>query len=73
MSTPLQPLPAAPRLLRAEHVVMAAATLALVVLLLPLAFLGAGSVTADEGLTLARSASTAGRAACSARIRVKAR
>jgi hypothetical protein len=34
--------------LRAEHVVMAAATLALVVLLLPLAFLGAGSVTADE-------------------------
>ena len=53
MSTPLQPFPAAPRLLRAEHVVMAAATLALIVLvLLPLAFLVAGSVTADEGLTL---------------------
>src|SRR5499426_727071 len=54
MSTPLQPFPAAPRLLRAEHVVMAGATLALAVLvLLPLAFLVAGSVTADEGLTLA--------------------
>jgi len=53
MSTPLQPFPATPRLLRAEHVVMAAATLALIVLvLLPLAFLVAGSVTADEGLTL---------------------
>ena len=50
MSIPLQPLPAAPRLLRAEHVVMAGATLALVVrVLLPPAFLGAGSVTADEG------------------------
>src|SRR5215475_2983190 len=52
MSTPLQPLPAAPRLLRVEHVVMAGAALALVVLVvLPLAFLVGGSLTGDGGLT----------------------
>jgi len=54
MSTPLQPFPAAPRLVRAEHVVMVGAALALVVLVaLPLAFLVAGSVTAEGGVTLA--------------------
>ena len=54
MSTPLPTIPAAPRLVRAEHVVMATTVLALVVLVvLPLAFLVAGSVTADGGLTLA--------------------
>jgi iron(III) transport system permease protein len=54
MSTPLQPFPAAPRLVRAEHVVLAGAALALVVLVvLPLVFLVAGSLTADDGVTLA--------------------
>jgi iron(III) transport system permease protein len=54
MSTRLQPFPAAPRLVRAEHVVMAGAALALVVLVaLPLAFLVAGSVTAEGAITLA--------------------
>jgi iron(III) transport system permease protein len=54
MSTRLQPFPGAPRLVRAEHVVMAGAMLALVVLVaLPLAFLVAGSVTAEGGITLA--------------------
>jgi len=54
MSTPLQPFPAAVRLVRAEHVVMAGAALALVVLVaLPLAFLVAGSVTSEGGVTLA--------------------
>jgi len=54
MSTRLQPFPAAPRLVRAEHVVMASAALALVVLVaLPLAFLVAGSVTAEGTVTLA--------------------
>jgi iron(III) transport system permease protein len=68
MSTPLQPFPAAPRRLRAEHLVMAAATLALIVLvLLPLAFLVTGSVTADEGVTLAHF-----REAVSSRLYVQA-
>jgi ABC-type spermidine/putrescine transport system permease subunit II len=54
MSTPLQPFPAAARLVRTEHVVMAGAALALVVLVaLPLAFLVAGSVTSEGGVTLA--------------------
>jgi iron(III) transport system permease protein len=54
MSTPLQPFPVAPRLVRAEHVVMAGAALALVVLVaLPLAFLIGGSLTGDDGPTLA--------------------
>jgi len=54
MSTPPQPLPAAPRHVRAEHVVMAGAVLALVVLvILPLVFLVGGSLTGDSGLTLA--------------------
>jgi ABC-type Fe3+ transport system permease subunit len=54
MSTPLQPFPAASRLVRAEHVVMAGAALALVVLVaLPLACLVAGSVTSEGGVTLA--------------------
>src|SRR5438552_442579 len=54
MSTPLQPFPAAARLVRTEHVVMAGAALALVVLVaLPLAFLVAGSVTSEGGITLA--------------------
>ena len=45
---------AAPRVVRAEHVVMAGSVLALAVLVvLPLAFLGWGSVTADGDLTLA--------------------
>jgi iron(III) transport system permease protein len=54
MWTPLQPFPAAPRLVRAEHVVLAGTALALVVLVvLPLVFLVAGSLTADDGVTLA--------------------
>ena len=54
MSTPHQPLPVSPRFVRAEHVVMAGAALALVVLVaLPLAFLVGGSVTDDGGFTLA--------------------
>ena len=54
MSTPLQAFPAPSRLVRAEHVVMAGAALALVVLVaLPLAFLVGGSLTGDDGLTLA--------------------
>src|SRR5206468_5100537 len=54
MPTPLQPFPVAPRLVRAEHVVMAGAALALVVLVaLPLAFLIGGSLTGDDGPTLA--------------------
>src|SRR5438445_321805 len=54
MSTPRQPFPAAARLVRAEHVVMAGAALALVVLVaLPLAFLVVGSVTSEGGVTLA--------------------
>ena len=54
MSTPLETLPAAPRLVRAEHVVMSGAVLALLVLvILPLAFLVGGSLTGDSGLTLA--------------------
>src|SRR5262245_48643927 len=53
MSTPLETLPAAPRLVRAEHVVMAGAVLALLgLVILPLAFLVGGSVTGDGGLTL---------------------
>src|SRR5437899_1694293 len=53
-STPLQPFAAAPRLVRAEHLVMAGAALALVVLVaLPLAFLVGGSLTGDDGFTLA--------------------
>jgi len=68
MPTPLQPFPAAPRLVRAEHVVMAGAALALVVLVaLPLAFLVAGSVTADGGVTLAHF-----REAVSSRLYVQA-
>jgi ABC-type sulfate transport system permease component len=55
MSTPLQPFPAAARLVRAEHVVLAGAALALVVLVaLPLAFLVAGSATSEDGVTLAQ-------------------
>src|SRR5438067_1237329 len=54
MSTPLQPFPVAARRVRTEHVVMAGAALALVVLVaLPLAFLVAGSVTSEGGITLA--------------------
>src|SRR5439155_1661522 len=54
MSTPLQAFPAPSRLVGAEHVVMAGAALALVVLVaLPLAFLVGGSLTGDDGLTLA--------------------
>jgi len=54
MSTPLQPFPVAPRLVRAEHVVMAGAALALLVLVaLPLAFLIGGSLTGEDGPTLA--------------------
>jgi iron(III) transport system permease protein len=54
MSTPPRTFPATPWLLRAEHVVMAAAALALIVLVaLPLAFLVGGSVTDDGGFTLA--------------------
>jgi iron(III) transport system permease protein len=54
MSTPVQAFPAMPRLVRAEHVVMAGAALALVVLVaLPLAFLVGGSLTGDDGFTLA--------------------
>src|SRR5262245_66602345 len=54
MSTPLPAFPAPSRLVRAEHVVMAGAALALVVLVaLPLAFLVGGSLTGDDGLTLA--------------------
>ena len=53
-STPLQPFAAPPRLVRAEHLVMAGAALALVVLVaLPLAFLVGGSLTGDDGFTLA--------------------
>src|SRR5262245_30774245 len=53
MSTPLSALPAPSRLVRAEHVVMAGAALALVVLVaLPLAFLVGGSLTGDDGFTL---------------------
>jgi iron(III) transport system permease protein len=53
-STRLQPFAAAPRLVRAEHLVMAGAALALVVLVaLPLAFLVGGSLTGDDGFTLA--------------------
>ncbi|MGH7344255.1 MAG: ABC transporter permease [Candidatus Rokuibacteriota bacterium] len=54
MSTPRQPVPVSLRFVRAEHVVMAGAALALVVLVaLPLTFLVAGSVTDDGGFTLA--------------------
>jgi iron(III) transport system permease protein len=54
MSTPVQAFPAMPRLVRVEHVVMAGAALALVVLVaLPLAFLVGGSLTGDDGFTLA--------------------
>jgi iron(III) transport system permease protein len=54
MSTLLQRFPVAPRLVRAEHVVMAGAALALLVLVaLPLAFLIGGSLTGDDGPTLA--------------------
>src|SRR5204863_1081242 len=53
-TTALDPIPATPRLLRAEHVVMASAVLALLVLvLLPLAFLVWGSVSGGDGVTLA--------------------
>jgi iron(III) transport system permease protein len=49
----LDTIPAAPRLLRAEHVVMAGAVLALLVLvILPLAFLVWGSVSTGDGVTL---------------------
>jgi len=54
MSTPLPPISAVPRPVRAEHVVMAGSVLALVVLVvLPLTFMVWGSVTGDGGLTLA--------------------
>src|SRR5207344_111823 len=53
LATQLDPVPTAPRLVRAEHVVMAGSVLALAVLvILPLAFLGWGSVTADGRFTL---------------------
>jgi len=53
-TTALDTIPATPRLLRAEHFVMAGAVLALLVLVvLPLAFLVWGSVSAGDGVTLA--------------------
>ncbi len=54
MSTPTRTFPVATRRVRAEHVAMAGAALALVVLVaLPLAFLVGGSLTGEGGLTLA--------------------
>jgi len=52
-TTALDTIPATPRLLRAEHVVMAGAALALLVLvILPLAFLVWGSVSTGDGVSL---------------------
>jgi len=53
-TTTLDTIPAAPRLVRAEHVVMAGTVLALLVLVvLPLGFLVWGSVSTGDGVTLA--------------------